>query len=198
MSRSVPPSLAFYSRHPHDHDALGQLESRPEGISEADWQMYWDVMTRAGAQAGPLVTECRDAGISMLSSKVEVLSRCRPKTAAQNWFSWAEMSVKRPRKDRLKIWIGVGIAADPTERVWVVPYVSIAGGNARVRALARFLKDINVTNVTVDTSWFGLDNAPIELIPLREDSDLDVIVQSSTSAFRRLLGGIPQLAAVDF
>jgi hypothetical protein len=199
MSYTVPPSLAFFIKHPIDVDSLGEYESRPETVSEADWRMFKDVMARAGQHAAQLVTKCRDAGLESLAGKVEIISRTRDKTAAVYWYSRADMWIKSTRKEKLKIWIGAGVAADSKGDVWIGPFVSVAGDDARVRKLALWLMEKGVSNVDKerDTSWFDLENAPLELIQLRLDSDLDKVIEQSRAAFARLSEKLGELSASE-
>jgi hypothetical protein len=191
MARPVPPALAFYTRHPLDNDALGELDSKPEGIAEADWQKWREVFALAGQQAGALVTQCRDEALEVLSNKVAIAWKSKPKEASKYWSSWADVLVG---KKRLKLCLGAGVATDPKGSVWVCPFVYLTGGAARVRAFRAALDRAGVEYVQGDTTWFGEGNIPLARIALQEAGDLDEIVEESRGTFERLAPGLPQIA----
>ncbi|KYF78229.1 hypothetical protein BE11_12300 [Sorangium cellulosum] len=191
MTRPVPPALAFYTRHPLDNDALGELDSKPEGIAEVDWQKWREVFALAGQQAGALVTQCRDEALEILGNKVAIGSQATPKDASKYWSSWAYVLLG---KKRLKLCIGAGVGTDPEGSVWVCPYVYLAGGAARVRSFRAALDRAGIEYVQGDTTWFGAGNVPLARIVLREEGDLDEIVEESRRAFERLAPGLPQIA----
>lgn len=191
MARPVPPALAFYTRHPLDNDALGELDGKPEGIAEADWQKWREVFALAGQQAGALVTQCRDEALEVLSNQVVIDSKSTPKQASKYWSSWADVLVSKKRE---KLCIGAGVATDPQGSVWVCPYAYLAGGAARVRSFRAALDRADVEYVQGDTSWFDAGCVLLARIALQQEGDLDEIVKESRRAFERLAPGLPQIA----
>jgi hypothetical protein len=196
MSHPVPPSLAFYTRHPLDIDALCELDVKPDGVDETEWNKFLQVMALAGQQAAELVVQCRDRGLEELarSGKIEVVSRGTPKTAAKYWYSWAEVSVKSAAKKRFKLYLGAGVAADPKGAVWLVPYVAVPGGAARNATLRRRLAELKAVPTDGDTSWFDSGSAPLTRIPLQQSSDLDAMADAAAAAFSQLADVIEELA----
>lgn len=205
MTRPVPPALAFYARHPHDNDALAALEGKPDGVDEAEWQKWLEVIGLASQQAGALVMECRDDALEVLGKRVEVLWRNKMKNAAQNWCAWADVSVvdagKGGGKAPPKLSVGVGVAAGPQvpevqERAFVCPYLWVAGGQVRARALREALRAADVPFFQGDTAWFGEGgNVVLAMIPLREGGDLEKIVAESRRVFEGLAAGVPKIAS---
>jgi hypothetical protein len=188
MTWSVSPSLALYLKHPNDIfdliavDAEGAGEP-PEGVEKDDWSKFHDVAIRLGEIVGKLCVDARQCGIEALKATHQKKSQSNAKSAATEWFAWAEMQrIKAPPSARLYIGAGVG---HREKSVFLVPYVapiSTLGVTTEelLAGLRRAVPDAAIYE------WFDSTTIALALHPITPVTDLDELVRKCGATFERL------------